>query len=110
MPVMADRRASARVSAIHHHRNGLRGDGWPARQSNRSSLMRNVGCLAICRPTGHDGNSCVSSCSRADAQSYNRAGGEMMSALPKNDGIVVSPAGGSAGAYVTGLDLSKAYG
>jgi alpha-ketoglutarate-dependent taurine dioxygenase len=32
-----------------------------------------------------------------------------MSALPKTD-IVVSPAGGSAGAYVTGLDLSKAYG
>ena len=34
----------------------------------------------------------------------------MMSALPKTNRIAVSPAGGSAGAYVTGLDLSKAYG
>jgi taurine dioxygenase len=33
-----------------------------------------------------------------------------MSAHPKSDRIVVSPAGGSAGAYVSGLDLSKAYG
>src|SRR5215472_2802703 len=33
-----------------------------------------------------------------------------MSALPKTNRIGVSPAGGSAGAYVTGLDLSKAYG
>jgi taurine dioxygenase len=33
-----------------------------------------------------------------------------MSARPKSDRIVVSPAGGSAGAYVTGLDLSNAYG
>src|SRR5262249_46290361 len=54
--------------------------------------------------------SCVSPCSRQGASRYNRAGGEKMSARPKSDGIVVSPAGGSAGAYVTGLDLSKAYG
>ena len=33
-----------------------------------------------------------------------------MTALPRTDRIVVSPAGGSAGAVVAGLDLSKAYG
>ena len=33
-----------------------------------------------------------------------------MTALTKVNTINVSPAGGSAGAYVTGLDLSKAYG
>jgi taurine dioxygenase len=33
-----------------------------------------------------------------------------MSARPKTDRLVVSRAGGSAGAYVTGLDLSREYG
>src|SRR5215472_158499 len=33
-----------------------------------------------------------------------------MSALPNSGKVVVSPAGGSAGAFVTGLDLSRTYG